>query len=119
MTGTGIRLLLLAAAAASLVLMYRAGHRNPSIVLMLMFTVWVSSPFVALDVVNSFARRWPSARQAVIRTTAVIVALGSVSVYGVDAVRPLSSKGAFFYLVVPFVSWLVIAGAMAVARARK
>ena len=114
-----IRVLLLGAAAASLVLMYRAGHRNPSVVLMLMFTVWVSSPFIALDVANSLARRWSRRSQALLGTTAMVVALASVGVYGVDALRPLWPRAAFLYLVVPTVSWIAILVATAGAASRK
>jgi hypothetical protein len=114
-----IRALLLLAVAASLVLMYRAGHRNPSVVLMLMFTVWVSSPFVALDVVTRFARNWPQRRQTPLRLTAILVAIGSVCLYGIDAVTPLSPKAAFLYLVVPLASWVAIVVALAVAKSRR
>lgn len=102
------RAFILVAAAASLALMYRAGHRNPSAVLILMFAVWVVSPFVALDVINRLAQRWSFRGRSVVRVTTVVIAAGAVSVYGTDALRPVSSKGAFIYLVVPFVSWVVV-----------
>ena len=114
-----VRPVLLLATAASLVLMYRAGHRNPSVVLMLMFTVWVSSPFIALDAVNSLAQRWSHRSQTLLRTTAIVVALGSVCLYGVDALRPLWPKAALLYLVVPTVSWIAIVAATAVAAPRE
>ncbi|HEX7198860.1 MAG TPA: hypothetical protein VF213_05265, partial [Dongiaceae bacterium] len=38
----------LAGAAGSLGLMHRAGHRNPSRLLVLLFALWVLSPFTAL-----------------------------------------------------------------------
>jgi hypothetical protein len=53
-----------AGAGASLLFMYRVGHRNPSFVLMLLFTVWVLSPFVALLVSAMVSARWTAPSRA-------------------------------------------------------
>ena len=37
------------------------------------------------------------------------VAVGSLAVYGTNAVTPLNTKGAFLYLVVPAATWLLSA----------
>lgn len=47
-----------AGAGASLGLMYKVGHRNPSFVLILLFTIWVLSPFVGLLVGAFISERW-------------------------------------------------------------
>ena len=100
---------LIVAAAASVLLMLRAGRHNPSILLMLMFVVWVSAPFAALGLAGRFARGWSEQSWVLFRRAAVVVAVGSTLIYGYDAVKPLSSKAAFIYLVVPVVSWIVLA----------
>jgi protein-S-isoprenylcysteine O-methyltransferase Ste14 len=42
-------LLVMAGATVSIALMIRAGHRNPSRLLLALFTGWVLSPFVLLE----------------------------------------------------------------------
>jgi hypothetical protein len=103
---------LVAAAGVSLALMFRAGHRNPSVVLLAMFTAWVVSPFVALLVATARVAAPASRRDAIVTAAAWIVALGSPFLYAWDAVWPLAPKPAFLYLVVPSVSWglIVVAG---------
>jgi hypothetical protein len=39
----------------------------------------------------------------------LVLALGSLPIYGNDALRPPRAKAAFVFVVVPLVSWLLIA----------
>jgi hypothetical protein len=104
---------LLAGAAASLALMLRAGSRQRSLVLILLFTGWVLSPFVALALADLQASRWP----ARIRTALYAAMLGAsglcVAIYGMHAIRGVMKPG-FVYLVVPAAAWLLIAVALGV-----
>jgi hypothetical protein len=86
-------------AIGSLVLMLRVGHRNNSLLLMTLFAIWVLSPFVALLVVL----------KRPLLTLSLILAFGSLIVYGDVAFGPPWAKPASAFLFVPFVSWLLIA----------
>ncbi|MEO8482252.1 MAG: hypothetical protein ABI634_08590 [Acidobacteriota bacterium] len=115
------RVVLIVGAVVSLALMYRAGHRNPSVLLMAMFAIWVAAPFAAMGFAGRAVRRWPSQSQTWVDRATLAVVLGSVGTYVVDAATPISPKAAFIYLVVPLVSWIVLAivGAVALSKSRR
>jgi peptidoglycan/LPS O-acetylase OafA/YrhL len=98
----------LAGAAVSLGLMFWTGHRNSSLLLILLFTFWVASPFAAMVFVLRRSRRWPPARQTVICKQIPIISLGSALVYAALNLRHIS-KPAGPFLAVPVASWLVLA----------
>ncbi len=100
-------------AAGSLALMMYAGRHNPSIVLILLFTGWVSSPFVALAVADRWARRWQPASRAAFYGVMFAVSLGSLLVYAFDALRP-RPQAAFFYVLVPPTCWIIGAVILAI-----
>ena len=100
-------------AAGSLALMVYAGRHNRSIALVLLFTAWVSSPFVALAVADRWARRWPPAPRAAFYGVMFAVSLGSVLVYAFDALRP-RPQAAFFYVLVPPTCWIIGAVILAI-----
>jgi hypothetical protein len=45
----------------------------------------------------------------------LVVALGSLAIYGYNALRPLTAKAAAIFLVVPLAAWLLIAIVVAIA----
>jgi len=100
-------------AAGSLALMVYAGRHNRSIALVLLFTVWVSSPFVALAVADRWARRWKPASRAAFYGVMFAVSLGSLLVYAFDALRP-RPQAAFFYVLVPPTCWIIGAVILAI-----
>lgn len=104
------------AAAYSLGFMYFVGRKNPSVILMVLFTVWVLLPFVGLAVAQRRAARWPSRAQAVFCTVMLIVMLGSPAIYGRIAFGPPTPQPAFMFIVVPFASWTLMAIVALVAR---
>ena len=97
-----------AGAAGSVVLMLRTGSRNQSSVLMLMFAVWVLSPFVALALAEVKSTGWSSATRTTIHVLMLLFAVTSLSVYLGLVAMPAASKPAFPYLMVPLVCWLLI-----------
>lgn len=101
--------------AGSVVLMLLVGRRNQSSILMVMFAGWVSSPFVAFIAVERMAARWPALTQSTMHWLMPIFALGSLVIYGAVAFGPPRPTPAFFFLVVPFVSWVVLALALGIA----
>jgi hypothetical protein len=107
----------LAGAAASLALMLYAGRRNPSWILALLFAAWVLSPFVAAVLALTRSRRWSAVTRAALQGTLLAVSLLSVFVYGAVALGRVRAKVGFIFLVVPFVSWLLLVIAVAVGAA--
>jgi hypothetical protein len=103
------RIIAVVSAACSLGFMLYAGRHNPSVLLLVLFTGWVLSPFIALFVVDAVSRRWTIAARKAVSIFMMLIAMGSVTAYAYDAVRPGRTKAAAIFLVVPFVSWFIIA----------
>lgn len=111
---TTARVALVAGAAGSITLMTHAGARQRSVVLLLLFTSWVLSPFFALALANLRAGRWQPATRTALYGAMISVAFISLSVYALQAKFP-QMKAGFIYLVVPAACWLLIAMALATA----
>ncbi len=90
-----------AGAAGSLVLMLRAGERTPRFLLVL-FTIWVLSPFAALLWANMVSKRWSVLTRATLYAVTLVITLGSLAIYGewVD-VKPAGAANAFLFVAVP------------------
>ena len=105
----------LAGAAGSFGLMLHVGRRQSSLILIALFTVWELSPFVALACAHVLSKHWPVLTRAALYSVMLVLALGSVAIYGVVALGPPRPQPAFVFLVVPLASWLLIAIALAIA----
>jgi hypothetical protein len=99
---------LLVGAVGSVGMMLRAGHRNPSRLLIVLFTLWVLSPFMALVLANVASKRWSVLTRATLYVAMLVITFGSLAIYGALAFGPLRAKTGFVYLVVPAASWLLI-----------
>ena len=99
----------LAGAAGSFGLMLHAGRRNDSRILLVLFTIWVLSPFVALVLADVVSKRWSVLTRATLHSVMLVLTLGSLAIYGDAALGPPRAKAAFVYVVVPAASWLLIA----------
>jgi hypothetical protein len=99
----------LAGAVGSIGLMLRAGQRQQSRILIGLFTIWVLSPFAGLVAADMVSKRWSVVTRAALYTVMLIVALGSVAIYGDDTLGHRRAQAAFVYVVVPPASWLIIA----------
>jgi len=108
------RAALAAGAAGSVVLMMRAGARQRSILLILLFTGWVLSPFLALALANVLARGWQPSTRTALYGAMLGVSFISLSIYGLHAMLG-GAKAGFIYLVVPAACWLLIGMAAATA----
>jgi len=113
---TVARLALAAGAAGSVLLMMRAGARQRSIVLVLLFTGWVLSPFLALALANVRAAAWQPVTRTALYGAMLGVSFISLSVYTLHALIP-GMKSGFIYLVVPGACWVLIAMAFATTAA--
>jgi hypothetical protein len=95
--------------------MLHAGRRQQSRVLVLLFAIWVISPFIAALIANSVSKRWPVGARATLYLLMVVLTLGSLAIYGEVAFEYVKAKAGFVFLVVPFGSWLLIAVVVAAA----
>ncbi len=117
-TSTVSRAVLAAGAAGSLLLMFSAGRNQPSVILMGLFTLWVASPFVALALAESCAHRWLAISPRLLHGVMLLVGLGSLAVYGANAVRPFSPRAAAVFLMAPAATWVLGALVLAIGRRR-
>ena len=99
----------LAGAAGSLGLMFRAGRRQNSKILLILFAIWVLSPFIALVGANVVSKRWPILTRAALYSVMLVLTLCSLAIYGEVAFGYATAKVGFVFLVVPLMSWLLIA----------
>jgi hypothetical protein len=98
----------LAGAVGSVGLMHHAGRNNPSRLLLVLFALWVLSPFLALALANMVSKRWSVLTRATLYTVMLVLAVSSLVIYGVVALGPPRQKTAFVFVVVPPASWLLI-----------
>jgi hypothetical protein len=104
-----------AGAVGSFGLMLHAGRRNDSRILLVLFTIWVLSPFVALVLADVVSKRWSVLTRATLHSVMLVLTLGSLAIYGDVALGPPRAKTAFVFVVVPPASWMLIAIAVLIA----
>jgi len=105
---------LLAGAVGSLALLIRAGQRAPRLLLLLM-AIWMLSPFIVLLLAGVLSKRWSLLTRATLYCLMLVVTLGSLTIYGDDALRPRKAQAAFVYVAVPPASCLFVAIALSTA----
>jgi hypothetical protein len=101
-------LAVVAGAAGSVGLMFRARQHPPSFLLFL-FTIWVLAPFVALLWANLVSKRWSVVTRVTLYCVTFVVTLGSPAIYGeLVVVRPPGSPNALLFVAVPPASWVLM-----------
>jgi len=112
-------IILLSGAVTSLIFMFNAGRNQRSILLIVLFTAWVLSPFISLFIADMIFKHWLTLTRKVPYFLSIFVTFGSVISYG-GALDSPNTKTAFKFLVVPLISWLLISILLIVAsRSRK
>jgi len=106
-------------ATGSIGLMLYVGRHNPSRMLLVLFAIWVLSPFVGLVLAASGSQRWLVAARERVHVVMLIVALGSLAIYGQVAFGPPRPRPASAFLVVPFGSWGLIVATLGMAASGK
>jgi MFS family permease len=84
-------IVLFAGAVSSLTLMFNAGRNQNSILLIVLFTGWVLSPFIGLFIAHMISKRWLGKTRLTIYLLIIFIAIAS-----------------FKFLVVPLISWVLI-----------
>jgi len=108
------RIAALVGAVGSLIFLFHASPGRPR-TLTAIFVIWVLLPFAALVLTDVLAKSWPALVRATLHRATLVVALGSLAFYGYDALRPRKAQAAFVYVMVPPVSCLLAATAVAAA----
>jgi hypothetical protein len=103
-----------AGAVGSAGLMHRADQRTPRFLLVLFF-IWVLSPFVALAWANLVSKRWKVPTRAALYCVTLVVTLASLAFYGKLVLPPPGSPRAFVFVAVPPASWLLMTIVVSIA----
>jgi hypothetical protein len=100
----------------SMYFMLQAGQENPSKLLMAMFALWVSLPFITLLMMERMTSSWvPPSRLFLYALMEVVTILSAIVYSGLVTFE--GRPNAFVFLVVPGLSLVIIAAAyMALSR---
>ncbi len=102
-------------AIASVFFMFRASA-HPPLLLVILFTGWVLSPFAALLAADRISQRWSMAARATVYAGALLIVNVSLAIYAFVAFGPPRPKVAPFFLMVPAASWVLIVATLLVVR---
>ena len=91
------------------------GQHNPSRFLLVLFTIWVLAPFVALLLTNLVSQHWPVITRLTLYCLTLVLTLVTLAAYGNVAWKPPEGQAAFSFVVFPLVSWLLIVTVVPIA----
>ena len=94
--------------AISIGLFLRAGQQTPRLLLLGM-AFWVLSPFAILAWLNLVSKQWAIFTRITLCCVTIMIALGTLAIYGDDALGHRRTQAAFVYVIVPPASWLLMA----------
>lgn len=106
----------IASAIVSLGCTFWVGQHNRSVMLAMLFAVWVLSPFLGLLWARRFAYWYQFAAQAMVYGLIFVVSIGSAAFYLAAAFGPRWRHPALPFLAGPLVSWLLIAMVLIVVK---
>jgi ACR3 family arsenite efflux pump ArsB len=107
---------LLVGAVGSVGLTLHEGWRKDSPrLLLILFAIWVLSPFVVLVLANIVSKSWSVVTRATLYSVMLVLTPVSLAIYGDVALGLPRAKTAFVFVVVPPASWLLIATVVAIA----
>jgi hypothetical protein len=109
--------LLLIGVTGSMYFVLHTGRNNRSAVLVGLFVIWVLSPFLALILACIVSRSWSSSTRMILYALMVLVTVGSLVGYA-GVFSPTGTKPAAIFLIVPLVSWLLIAIIIPITKSR-
>jgi len=114
-------LALVVGCVGSVVLMLRASE-HPPVFLILLFIVWVSSPFIALAIGYMLSSRWPGAMRTTLHLMMIVAAIVSLIAYANAGPGPGHPQTrVFLFVILPPAVWALAAiaiGAAAIASRR-
>ena len=102
----------------SVILMIHAGRYNMPPLLIVLIGMWVLLPYDALTMANILSPRWPELVSATLNGLTFVVTLVSLAIYATVAFGPPRPKPAFFFVLLPPLSLVVIAISLLIARTK-
>jgi hypothetical protein len=113
-----VKITAVASAIFSSLFMFLTGRHQASVVLTLLFFVWVVSPYAGIIFASGRARRQRTGTRGMFRWLAYLLAAAALLLY--SRILPLApDRPAFVFLVVPLLSWLFVVVTYARAMAGK
>ncbi len=106
--------------AGSVTFLLQAGSRNSALILLVvLFSIWVLSPFIVLLWAIFRSTRFPETTRSTLYGATIGLAFASLAIYSrlID-VKPAGSPNTFLFVAVPPASWAVIAIVMSIATMR-
>jgi hypothetical protein len=110
-------IVMLAGALGSIGLTFQAGRNNHSILLMMLFGIWVLSPFMGLAVAYFLSNRWSVLTRNILYLLAMVLTGVSILIYS-GVWNPSGMKHAFAFLIFPLLSWIILAVVIPLAASR-
>jgi hypothetical protein len=101
-------------AFGSLGLMFNAGRHTP-VFLLILFVGLVVLPYIGLLIVNKISKNWSVPIRVTLYCLMLVITLASLVAYSGALTSP-ETKPAAIFLIVPLISWLLIAIFILVAK---
>jgi ACR3 family arsenite efflux pump ArsB len=89
--------------------------QRPQRFLVVLFVLWVLSPFVAMMLAGRVAKSWPGLARALLYSAMLVLTVGSLASYEYNVLRPRTAQAAFAFVVTPLVSWVLIVVIVSIA----
>jgi hypothetical protein len=102
------------AAGSATFMLYASKRVGAPSILMVLFTIWVVSPFMLLALAYVVSKRWAALTRATVYTVTAIISAASLTIYGAAALGASRPQTAIFVMVAPL-SWLLIVIAITTA----
>jgi hypothetical protein len=109
-----VTVVVMVTAVASLIMVIRAGRHNRSLLLPILFILWVASPFAAVLIANKISRPWSALTRITLYWLMLIISAGCLVSYS-GILSPPGTKPAFVFLITPLLAWLLIVTAIPIA----
>src|ERR1700722_16948621 len=100
------RTVTLLGAMASFALVLYVGRNNNSLVLLMLFGIWVPAPLIAIFALHRISQSWSADARAVLEIAGFIITVVPLIVYANVAFGPPRPRPAGMFLVVPAFSWI-------------
>jgi MFS family permease len=87
--------------------MFNVGRNQKSILLIVLFTGWVLSPFIGFFLAHKISKHWTFPTRASHYWLMIILVIFSLVVYSGTFYTP-KTKPASMFLIIPLISWLLL-----------
>jgi dienelactone hydrolase len=90
-------------------LMLYGGRHNSSIFLLVIFALWIVSPFAVFALASALSKRWTAVGRATLQWGGLLFTLVSLMIYTRVVFGQQENKPAFAFVIIPPVSWVGVA----------